>query len=168
MQGNGENTNEEQSKANDSTIGEKKPLFSRREIRAIVKDFISAWLSGQIKIKFLTCAELLNEAKLQGEQLTYKKASQQEIDLKMELKNCINICVGAVKATSEEQNRALESLFDRILTFRNGNRIEGKFMAYELEQRIQRLEEGLGITNNLVQEMIEWLYRGRTGHDQLP
>lgn len=55
-----------------------------------------------------------------------------------------------------------------ILAFRSGDRIEGKFMDYELEERIHRIEEGLSITNNLVQEIIEWLYREERGLDQLP
>jgi hypothetical protein len=36
-------------------------------------------------------------------------------------------------------------------------------MDFELEQRIHRLEEGLTVTNNFVQEIIEWLYGRRIG-----
>jgi hypothetical protein len=163
MQNEGEKSGKEQTTTKAPEKAEAKPLFSRREIRDIVKDFILAWLSGHVKIEFPTCEELLAVAKQSGNKLDYSGARDREVRAKAEFRQCVNICSGAVKATSEEQQKALNEVFDTILALRNGGRISGKFMDFELEQRIHRLEEGLTVTNNFVQEIIEWLYGRRIG-----
>jgi hypothetical protein len=164
MEDKGEKTTEQQNKVGVPERVEAKPIFSQREIRSIIKDFITAWLSGQIKLILPTCEEILQTAKQAGDKLDYKQALARELETKADFRNSIGICSGTIKATSEEQQKAVSDMFDMILSLRNGDRIEGKFMDYELEQRIQRLEEGLSITNNLVQEIIDWLYKGRTEH----
>lgn len=63
-------------------------------------------------------------------------------------------------ATTEEQKKAMNYLFQRILALRTGNRLEGRFVEYTLEERLSKLEEGLSITNNLVEQIIEWLRSG--------
>jgi len=156
-----EHKTEEKTSIHVSPKVEAKPIFSQREIRRIIKDFISAWISGQIKLSLVTHDELIAYAKRAGENLNYKEAIQHELDNKATFQSLIGICSGTIKATQEEQQKAMCDLFSYILTLRNGDRIQGKFMDYELEERIHRLEDGLSITNNLVEQIVEWLYRGK-------
>jgi hypothetical protein len=165
MQDNDEKTDEEQEKRLASTKQETKPILSRREIRGIVRDFIVAWLSGQIKLDFPTAKEAIDVAKVAGRTIDFDQARKQEVNGKTTFRRCVNICVGAVEATPEEQQKALSEMFDTIVRFRNGDRIIGNFMNYELEERISHLEEGLNVTNNLVEEIVEWIYRGRVDSD---
>lgn len=139
-----------------------KALFSQKEIRTIVKDFAAAYISGQIKIHFLDAQQQLQFANLRGEKLSYVEAEKKELDMKNTLKTNIAISVGAKRSTPEEFQKAIDDLFDDILAYRNGGRIEGVFMEYAMEVRIRQLEEGMEAVNNLVEEIVEWVYRGAT------
>jgi hypothetical protein len=72
----------------------------------------------------------------------------------------IGIVAGTKQATTDEQQHAINDLFDIILACRFGNRIHGVFMEYALETRIRNLEEGLEKVNHLVEEIVEWLMKG--------
>jgi hypothetical protein len=95
--------------------------------------------------------------------LTYKQALAKEVDIKTQFTKLVNICSGAVQASQDEQQKAMAEIFDTILSFRSSKRINGRFMNYELEERVRRLEEGLSVTNNFVEQLIEYLYKERTG-----
>jgi hypothetical protein len=139
-------------------VGDEAPqsLLSQREIRSIMKDFAIAYVEGRIKINFQTANEMLKRAQLEGKVLDFGTATQDEIDQKTGFKNTISICLGVIKATPDEVQKAICILFDDILILRNGDRIEGVFTQYGLENRIKEVEEGLDKVNNLVEEMIEY------------
>ena len=54
-----------------------------------------------------------------------------------------------------------------ILAWRSSNRIDGTFMNYEIEQKIDDLEQKLDATNNLVVELVNWLTEEASGNDGL-
>jgi len=137
-----------------------KPLFSEKEVRTIVKDFVSAYISGQIKIDFPTAYSILERAKRTKESMDYKKAHERELQVKFQIEELIEIASGTTKSTPEEQETAISELFGRIITMRNSKRIEGVFTEYALEARIRRLEEGIDTVNNLVKEIIDWIMKG--------
>jgi len=126
----------------------------------IVKDFVSAYISGQIKIIFPTAEAIMKLAKNTKKTIDYKKACQEEMRLKVHIRDLIGIASGTEKSTPEEQETAINNLFGKIIALRNGERIEGMFTEYALEARIRRLEEGIDVVNNLVKEIIEWIMRG--------
>lgn len=79
MEGNNEKTTKEKVEESASAKIEAKPLFSQREMRNITKDFISAWLNGQIKLHFPSCEEFLETEK--------KKGTVMEYNMRMRLKS---------------------------------------------------------------------------------
>jgi len=134
-----------------------KPLFSEKEVRTIVKDFVSAYISGQIKIIFPTAEDIMGHTKNTKKEMDYKKAC---MELKINFKDLVAVASGTKKSTPEKQETAINDLFGKIIAMRNGGRIEGVFTEYALEARIMRLEEGIDKVNNLVKEIIEWIMGG--------
>ena len=145
-----------------STTQPLKPLFAEREKRRIIKDFVDVYISGRVEIIFLDAAEQMELAKRKGENLSYAQAHENEIGVKTDLKDKIAICSGAKEATAEQLQMAIDGLFEDILIYRNGNRIKGVFTESSLETRVRDLEEGLEKVNNLVEQIVEWIYRGVT------
>jgi len=136
-------------------------IFLETEIRDTVKNFLLAWLRGQIKIQFRTANEIFQRSKLEGTKMDFKQASTEEVNSKKTFVDIAEICLGTKPSTPEEQQKAIGELFGWILTFRAGGRIEGWFLESDLEQRLSRIEKGLTVTNNLVQEIVDWLWRMR-------
>jgi uncharacterized protein YicC (UPF0701 family) len=151
----------EQQSGKENTIEQPtKPLFSQKEIRAIVKDFAVAYISGQIKIQFVCADERMEIARKTGEKFDYTQALRYELDMKTTFRDKVAVCIGAKKSTAKELEETINGLFNDIVTFRNGGRIEGVFIEYSSESRIRELEEGLEKVNNLVEEIVEWIYKG--------
>jgi uncharacterized protein YicC (UPF0701 family) len=108
-----------------------------------------------------------------GKKFSYAEGIAKEIATKTEFANNIAICLGATPSTKEELQKAINRIFREILTYRNGDRIEGAFIESDLESRIRNLEEGLEKVNNLVEEVVEWLTglppeRGESNDKNLP
>jgi hypothetical protein len=152
--------NPEKNKSSSPLEREGKTLFSEREIKAIVKDFVGAYISGQIKILFPTIECIIDGEEERGGKISRTEAARIESEIKRDFSKRIAICAGATKATQKEQEVALSELFDNIISMRNGERIKGVFTDYGLEARIKRLEEGIDKVNNLVEEIVEWIMRG--------
>jgi len=53
----------------------------------------------------------------------------------------------------------MSALFCLILSARAGNKIDGEFVEYSIEERLSKLEQDLAVTNTLVREMAEWFNR---------
>jgi len=149
-----------QTEKSSSLQGVAKPLFSEKEVRTIVKDFVSAYISGQIKIIFPTAKAILEHSKNTKKSMDYKKACEQEFKVKTQTVKLIEIASGTKKSTPEKQETAINDLFGVIISLRNGERIEGMFTEYALEARIGKLEEGIDVVNSLVKEIIEWIMSG--------
>lgn len=132
-------------------------IFSEDEIKNIVKAFISAYLRGDIKIDFKNAKELMDEAQMSHQKLSFQDALQQEIAIKKPVLEQIAICAGTRKATPEERMKAVSNLFYLIVGIRSSDRLIGNFMLFNPEKRLDKLEEDLSETNRLVQEMIFYL-----------
>jgi hypothetical protein len=137
--------------------GKKGCLFSDEEIRKVVKNFIEAYLMGNVFIKFKSATEFVKEAQIEGKHLNVKKAIDMELQGKKPFLDLISICTGAKKAESDEINSALGELFDYIVLFRSANRIKDNVMGLNLEKRIGTLEKDLEETNALVKEILVYL-----------
>lgn len=136
-------------------------IFSKREIKSMVKGFMLALLRGHIKINFKTAKEIITEAKVDGKKISFEDASKREIAHKAVFLQLNQVCDGTISANNEEVEKAMYDLFDYILSLRIGQRIEGRFYGTEIEERLDRLEEGLDKTNRVVEEFVMWLKQGR-------
>lgn len=132
-------------------------IFSKEEIESTVKGFLLALIRGQITINFKTAEEFIAEAKVDGKRLTFEEAHQEEVDTKGGICDLIDICNGAKHAKMEEVEKTKYGLFNVIIRLRMAQRIEGKFYGIEIEERIDRLEEGLSKTNRVLEEFVIWL-----------
>jgi len=160
VQSDNEKNKEENMASSTEQLG--KALLSEREICAIVRDFITAYISGQIKINWADADFILLQQRKRGYTIDYDQAVKMELDAKNAFNENVAICAGTKKATPEELQKAIGIIFEHIMIFRHGKRIEGVFTDYNIEQRISRLEEGMEKINNLVQEIVEWIYEGVT------
>ena len=124
---------------NSSEKADNRLLFLQKEIRKIAKSFVLSWMAGDLKISF---------------------PRKKELEVKKRFAELVMISVGEEKATSEEQERAISSLFRMILSFRLGDRIEGKFIGSDIgdiENRLRQVEQDLAKTNKLIEEIVLWI-----------
>jgi len=146
----------------DASTEESKSIFSETEVRETVKGFVSAWLKGEVKIHFITIEELKNVGKMTSKNIGEQEALDRALSVKKEFTERIMICSNAKKATLEEQRKAVSLLFEDILLYRCGGRIEGQFAKTSMNERLDKIEQGLKVTNDLVQQLID-LHRQELG-----
>lgn len=127
-------------------------VFSDDEVRTTVKEFILAWLRGEITINFPTAREF---GTFSYQMIGYlgQEAKGKEIDIKMKFIELVSICLGIEEATSEQYNVAIKHIFNTMLALRVGNRIKGTFAEFDIEKRFQILETQVKATNILVREL---------------
>lgn len=130
------------------------PIFSQEEIRTIIKEFISAYVRGDLSIKFMSAEERLIIAKRTGQRLDFKTAYDQDLEDKKPIIDLIAICTDAKQSSPEEKSKAIKDLFYLILFARSSGRLQGKFMTFDIEARLRKLEQDLEQTNKLVAELL--------------
>lgn len=138
----------------DVTKESKSSIFSQEEIEIIVKEFISAYISGDIEINFMSAEEIIKRAKVSGKRLDFESAVSQEMDFKTPIVDEIAICAGSKEATSEQRHEAINHLFSVILFLRSSQRLKGKFLTFDVEKRLSKVEHDLDETNKLVAELL--------------
>jgi len=141
-------------------IKDKPSIFSQKQINAIVKEFITAYIRGNIKIKLKDATEYFREAKFAKREISVDVAIAQEVATKKPFIDLVSVCSGSRQATFEERQLAINELFEMIVRLRSSDRIDGNFMpslSAEIEKRLSTLEQDLNETNNLVKEIVEYL-----------
>lgn len=129
-------------------------LFSEEERRNIVRSFIEAYVRGTVKIHYPT----KEEAELYKEELQAVlgeiDTSKVEFESKDTFSKQVLIATGAWKATQNGVQDAIDTLFHRILAFRQSERIEGEFLqAPNLQSRLASLEEKVAEIERLLEEL---------------
>ncbi len=132
-------------------------VFSQEELRSVIKGFILAYLRGSITINHPTAEAIIEFRKDSGTPITLAQATKEEMDSKVRFRLLMGVVTGATSSTQEELVKATDELFQLILSMRNGRRIVGEFMEFRFEERIEDIERKLDATNNLVQQLIDWL-----------
>ena len=161
-------TSEKNEKEN-SEIEKLRTIFTEEEIRSTVKAFVLALLRGKISINFPTRNALMEEAKKRNEKMDYGEATDKEIHGKVEFRNNIEIISGSESSTESELNQAMNYVFNKILTFRSALRIEGTFLEFDIEKKLDDLELRLSATNNVIEEFVKWYTESEKGfHGNLP
>src|SRR3990170_3224313 len=102
-------------------------LFSQKDIRRFVMEFVSSWIRGDITIRFPTAAELSKKTLL-SIAFPVDPSVNAELKIKEYYVDLLSICAGTKQATVEEQEKAITEVFRMLLMLRSANRIEGKIM----------------------------------------
>ena len=171
MQSSGENSTEKAAKGNVEKsevikvrIRKSKPepatstLFSQKDVRHVVAEFVSSWIRGDIIIRFPTAAELSKKNPLSIAFPTDPSVNE-ELKIKEHYIDLLMVCAGIKLATDEEQDKAITEVFRMLLMFRSANRIEGKIISNDLEKRVATIEERLQSTGKLVEQITGFLFK---------
>jgi hypothetical protein len=133
-------------------------LFSQKDVRRFVTEFVSSWIRGDIAIHFPTAAELSKKNPLA---ITFPTdpSVNEELKIKEHYVELLSICAGTKPASPEEQEKAITDVFRILLMFRSANRIEGKIISNDLEKRVADLEEKMQATGKLVEQITGFLFK---------
>ena len=136
-------------------------LFSQKDIRNFVLTFVSAWIKGDITIRFPTAAELSKSRPLD---ISFPRdpSLNAEVKIKEHYIDLLSICAGTKPASPEDQKKAIVEIFRILLMFRSANRIEGKLQPSGLEERVVKLENAMKSTNRLVEQITTYLFKEKT------
>lgn len=131
------------------------PIFSQKEIKNTVRKFILGWLNGDVTINMMTASEFVQTDMAKGHFPNYQKALDDEIKMKQYFIDLVSICIGNKTASDEERQKAFEQIFMLILSWRSASRITGRINDYaDIEDRLDKLEEGQERTKGLIDELI--------------
>ena len=134
------------------------PLFSEKDVRRFVTEFVSSWIRGDIIIRFPTAAELSKKNPLAIAFPTDPSVTQ-ELKIKEHYIDLLSICAGIKPASANEKEKALTDVFKMLLMFRSANRIEGKLLSADIEKRVSQLEEKQRSTGKLVEQITGFLFK---------
>jgi uncharacterized protein YicC (UPF0701 family) len=137
-------------------------LFSRKDVRKFVMEFVSSWIRGDITIRFPTAAELSKKTLL-SIAFPVDPSVNAELKIKEYYVDLLSICAGTKQATVEEQEKAITEVFRMLLMLRSANRIEGKIMSNDLEKRVAQLEKTVKSTSKLVEQITAFLFKEKKG-----
>jgi hypothetical protein len=136
-------------------------LFSQKEIRKFVTEFVSSWIRGDIIIRFPTAAELAKKTPLSIAFPTDPSVNA-ELKIKEHYVDQLSIIAGIKPASFEEQENAISDVFRMLLMFRSANRIEGKIISNDLEKRIEELEKTAKNQGKLVEQITGFLFKPKS------
>jgi hypothetical protein len=134
------------------------PLFTQKDIRRFVSEFVASWIRGDITLHFPTAAELSKKTPLAIAFPTDPSVNQ-ELKIKEHYVDLLSICAGTKPASAEEQEKAITDVFKMLLMFRSANRIEGKIISNDLEKRVEKLEKTAESTEKLVEQITGFLFK---------
>ena len=141
-------------------------IFTEEEIRNTVKAFTLAFYRGTIDIRFDTVNDIITLEKNKGKEISYEKALAKEIKIKSSVTTNLKIISGSVESTGEELDLAIKGIFNTILYLRAGHRIKGTFLEFDVEKRIDQMEEKISATNKVVKEFVTWFIETEKGNDK--
>jgi hypothetical protein len=132
-------------------------LYSEKDVRRFVSEFVSSWIRGDIIIRFPTAAELAKKTPLSIAFPTDPSVNA-ELKIKEHYVELLSIIAGTKLSSTDEQQKAIDEVFKMLLMFRSANRIEGKIISNDLEKRIQDLEKTISNQAKLVEQITGFLF----------
>jgi len=142
-------------------------LFSPSEVRKFATEFVASWIRGDIIIRFPTAAELSKKTPL-SIAFPVDPSVNAEMKIKEHYIDLLSVCAGTKKASTEEQEKAINEVFRMLLMFRSANRIEGKIISNDLEKRVEELEKNMKSQEKLVGQITEFLFKPKRGKAKQP
>ena len=92
------------------------PLFSPSEVRDVVSEFVASWIRGDIVIRFPTAAELSKKTPL-NIAFPVDPSVNAELKIKEHYVDLLSVCAGIKKASTEDQEKAIQEVFRMLLMF---------------------------------------------------
>ncbi len=142
-------------------------LYSEKDIRRFVTEFVSSWIRGDIIIRFPTAAELAKKTPLSIAFPTDPSVNA-ELKIKEHYVDLLSVIAGTKPASNEEKLRAIDEVFKMLLMFRSANRIEGKIISNDLEKRIQDLEKTAANQTKLIEQITAFLFTPKKSKARKP
>ncbi len=133
-------------------------LFSQKDIRKVVMEFVSAWIRGDITIRFPTAAELSKKTPL-SIVFPVDPSVNAELKIKEHYVDLLSVCAGTKQASAAEREKAVTEVFRMLLMFRSANRIEGKILSSDLEIRVEQLEKTVQSNSKRVEQITAFLFK---------
>ncbi len=132
-------------------------LFSQKDIRKFVTEFVQSWIRGDIIIRFPTAAELAKQNPLN---IAFPKdpSVSAELKIKEHYVDLLMIVSGIKPASTQEQEQAISDVYKMLLMFRSANRIEGKIISSDIEKRVEELEKTSKNQSKLVDQITAFLF----------
>jgi hypothetical protein len=132
-------------------------LFSQKDIRKTVTEFVESWIRGDIIIRFPTAAELAKQTPLN---IAFPKdpSVSAELKIKEHYVDLLTVIAGIKPASIQEQEQAISEVFKMLLMFRSANRIEGKIYTSDLQKRVEELEKNGKSQAKLVDQITAFLF----------
>ena len=135
-------------------------LYSEKDIRRFVSEFVSSWIRGDIIIRFPTAAELAKKTPLSIAFPTDPSVNA-ELKIKEHYVDLLSVIAGTKPSSTEEQQKAIDEVFKMLLMFRSANRIEGKIISNDLEKRLMDVEKNMSQITKLVEQITGFLFKER-------
>lgn len=143
-------------KTDNTTKTDELSLFTLKEKQDVVKGFIRARIAGKVRIDYVQKDQMKEFMRIQGHDITDEQATECTIKAVERMNTMIGQCTNS-NITESDQNKAIEDLFQELIRIRGGDRIIGEFWDYELEKRLETLEQKVDSTINLLTKEVRWL-----------
>jgi uncharacterized protein YicC (UPF0701 family) len=132
-------------------------LFSEKEIRKYVTEFVASWIRGDIIIRFPTASELAKKTPL-SIAFPSDPSVNAELKIKEHYVDLLSIVAGIKRSSPEELEQAISEVFKMLLMFRSANRIEGKIISNDIEKRVDDLEKTSNNQSKLIEQITAHLF----------
>jgi hypothetical protein len=142
-------------------------LFSEKDVRKFVTEFVTSWIRGDIIIRFPTAADLSKKTPL-SIAFPVDPSVNAEIKIKEHYVDLLSICAGIKAASNEEQEKAVSEVFKMLMMFRSANRIEGKIISNDIEKRVEELEKTVQNHGKLVEQITGFLFKPKKTKSESP
>jgi hypothetical protein len=142
-------------------------LYSEKEVRKIVTEFVTSWIRGDIIIRFPTAAELSKKTPLSIAFPTDPSVNA-ELKIKEHYVDLLSVCSGIKPASADEMEKAISEVFKMLLMFRSANRIEGKIISGDIEKRVEELEKTVSNQAKLVEQITGFLFKPKKPKQEAP
>ncbi len=151
---NGHDESKEEHSPTDETANSAPCLFSQLDIKNIIKDFHSAWLRNEVSIDFPKTEDIRSQAKVDGEKLDKRIAHREALGHKVRFLDLIAQCTDISETTLQQQQKALNELYQLIVAYRIGDRIKGKWgESYHVREQLEQFDQRLQALEKTVEEM---------------
>jgi hypothetical protein len=142
-------------------------LFSPKDVKKFVSEFVASWIRGDIIIRFPTAAELAKKTPLSIAFPTDPSVDA-ELKIKEHYVDLLSIIAGTKQASIDDREKAVSDVFKMLLMFRSANRIEGKIISNDLEKRIVELEKIVKNQGKLVEQITGFLFKPKKTKQNKP
>ncbi len=142
-------------------------LYSDKDVRQMVSEFVTSWIRGDIIIRFPTANELAKKTPLSIAFPTDPSVNA-ELKIKEHYVDLLSVCAGIKHASANEQNQAISEVFKMLLMFRSANRIEGKIISNNIEKRVEELEKTVKNQSKLVDQITAHLFKPKKSKQEQP